>query len=111
MIRFINYSVFWLRIYHLVDKLVEIMVWIVLFLDGTEGGILRITSRPAFRGGLSGIVNRNSDGIDTGIVAGSIVDVEEGVLRIGEAHHGTAHMGVPVQHGFHKVSILFAKVK
>jgi len=85
------------------------VVGIVLLPDGAEGGVLRIAARPALGGGFSGIIDRNSNGIDTGVVAGRVVDVEEGVLGIGEAHHGTAHMGITVQHSLHKVSILFTE--
>lgn len=46
-----------------------------------------------------------TDGIGTRIVAGHVVDVEEGILWIGKTHHGAADVRIAIHNSLRKVSI------
>lgn len=46
-----------------------------------------------------------TNGIGTRIVAGHVVDVEEGILGIGKAYHGTADVCIAIHNSLRKVSI------
>lgn len=49
-----------------------------------------------------------TDGIGTRIVAGHVINVEEGILGIGKAHHGTADVCIAIHDSLRKVSIFIA---
>lgn len=46
-----------------------------------------------------------TDGIGTRIIAGHVVDVEEGILGIGKTHHGAANVCIAIHNSLRKVSI------
>lgn len=82
-----------------------------MFLDGAQGGILGISTCQAFGGRFAHLVHMHAHRISAGIIAGHVVDVEEGILGIGEAHHGTADVRIAIYDSFRKVSVFITANK
>lgn len=85
--------------------LVLIVIGVVFFLQGTQCRIFGIRACYAFGGRLSHLIDMHTYSIGACIVAGHVVDVEEGILGIGKAHHGTADVCIAIHDSFRKMSI------